>query len=53
MGVKVGSRVGVTGAGVEVGSPAGTVSVGTGVFVIVGVKITTDVDVGKAVGPGG
>jgi hypothetical protein len=33
--VNVGSGVGVSGAGVDVGSPAGTVSVGTGVFVIV------------------
>jgi hypothetical protein len=34
-GVKVGSSVGVAGAGVEVGSPTAAVSVGTGVFVIV------------------
>lgn len=50
--VNVGSGVGVSGAGVDVGSPAGTVSVGTGVFVIVGVKITTDVRVGTGVASG-
>src|SRR5512132_2382384 len=36
-GVNVASAVGVSGAGVEEGSPAGTVSVGTGVFVMVAV----------------
>jgi hypothetical protein len=36
-GVSVASGVGVSGAGVEVGSPAGTVSVGTGVKVMVAV----------------
>jgi len=35
--VKVGSGVSVGGSGVEVASPAGTVSVGAGVFVIVDV----------------
>lgn len=42
-GVKEGSSVGVSGAAVEVGSPAGTVSVGTGVFVIVEVGGIVDV----------
>ena len=42
-GVRDGSGVGVSGAGVDVGSPAGTVSVGTGVFVIVEVGGMVDV----------
>ena len=42
-GVKEGSRVGVSGAAVDVGSPAGTVSVGTGVSVIVAVGGMVDV----------
>jgi hypothetical protein len=42
-GVNVGSRVGVTGAGVEVGSPTATVSVGTGVLVTVAVGGMVDV----------
>ena len=33
--MKVGSSVGVSGTGVDVGSPGGTVSVGSGVFVMV------------------
>ena len=36
-GVRLGSGVGVSGAAVEVGSPTGTVSVGTGVFAMVAV----------------
>jgi hypothetical protein len=50
-GVNVGCGVGVSGAGVEVGSPAGTVSVGRGVFVIVAVGGV--VQVGNGVGCGG
>ena len=42
-GVREGSGVGVSGAGVDVGSPAGTVSVGTGVFVMVEVGGIVDV----------
>lgn len=50
MEVKVGSGVGVSGAGVEVGSPAGTVCVGTAVSVMVGVDwIITDVPGGTGV----
>ena len=48
--VNVGSGVCVAGAGVDVGSPAGTVSVGTGVFVIVAVKKISGVKVGPGVG---
>ena len=42
-GVSVASGVGVSGAGVEVGLPAGTVSVGTGVNVMVAVGDTVQV----------
>ncbi len=42
-GVKEGSRVGVSGAGVDVASPAGTVWVGTGVWVMVEVGGIVDV----------
>ena len=38
MGVMLGVGVSVAGAGVEVGSPGGTVSVGTGLLVTVSVK---------------
>jgi hypothetical protein len=47
-GVKEGCEVGVSGAAVEVGSPAGTVSVGMGVFVMVAVG--SIVQVGSGVG---
>jgi hypothetical protein len=50
----VGSGVGVSGAAVDVGSPAGTVSVGTGVFVMVAVGGIVEVAgaVQVACGPG-
>jgi hypothetical protein len=41
MGVMLGVSVSVGGAGVELGSPTGTVFVGTAVFVIVAVSVNT------------
>jgi hypothetical protein len=41
MGVMLGVRVSVGGAGVDVGSPAGTVSVGAAVYVTVAVSVNT------------
>jgi hypothetical protein len=51
-GVKEGSGVGVSGAAVDVGSPDGTVSVGTGVLVMVEVGGIVDVAGAVQVGCG-
>jgi len=52
MGVMLGVRVSVGGAGVEVGSPGAAVSVGTAVFVIVAVSVNTTALGGMKVGVG-